>query len=369
MLFQRLKSFAKDESKVLFGQQEHTWLGAQGGTSPYLTWGLDHDGAKGWIYGDGQARDHSPDDLCDAKGITGSYPAILGVDMFDMDYKNNVTSHWLGRRAYERGEVITVSMHHTNPITGHNAWIGGDNGDTLHVVRRILPGGDHHDKLNAILDKLAVWAHSFTDSKGKPIPAIFRYLHELNGGWFWWGLHNKAQNTEQDLIELYRYMVKYLRDQKGVHNFLYAYSPDKFSDKTDYLKTYPGDEYVDVLGMDWYYMSSSDKKTTFHRTVKDVVEMAESRGKIPAITETGYSNNGITKMHSFWNDDILDVLKWESTTKRVAYIHTWSNHCLGNGKCELWVPYKGHPSEWDFVNKFYKDPMTVFSSQLPDMYH
>ncbi|XP_050414508.2 mannan endo-1,4-beta-mannosidase [Patella vulgata] len=369
-MYQRIKQMARDETKIMFGQQQFSILGAEGGQPPYLTQSLVHDsGVHGWIFGDKQARQHSPDELCDVKRMTGSNPAILGLDMHDLDYKGNITSHWVGRLAYERGEVITVSMHHSNPVTGNSPWVKKDNGDVVKTVQRILPGGDHHDKFKQILDQMADWANSFTDSNGKPIPAIFRFLHKLNGGWFWWGLHNKAQNTEQELIELYRYMVKYLRDQKGVHNFLYAYSPDKFSDKADYLKTYPGDDYVDVLGMDYYYSGSSTTKANFQRMVKDVVEMAEERGKVPAITETGYMNNGIDKIPNFWQDYILDVLKTEATTKRIAYVLAWANHCSGNGHCQLWVPYKGHPAETDFINNFYNDSLTVFSSDLTDMYH
>ncbi|KAK6186904.1 hypothetical protein SNE40_006164 [Patella caerulea] len=297
--------------------------------------------------------------------MTGSYPAILGMDLGDRSYKPNITSHWLGRRAYERNEIITLSIHFKNPVTGGSPWIGGDKGDTLKTVKRILPRGDHNSKLNEVLDEVASWAHSFTDSQGKLIPAIFGYLHELNGGWFWWGLNNKAQNTAQELQELYLYTVQYLRDQKGVHNFLYAYSPDKFASKDDYLKTYPGDDVVDIFGMDWYYASPSDLKTTLHRSVKDVVEMAEKRNKVPALTETGYMGDGINKFPNFWQEYILDILKSDPTTKRIAFVHTWSNHCYGNAYCEIWVPYKGHPAESAFVTNFYNDSLTILSNQLP----
>ena len=55
--------------------------------------------------------------------------------------------------------------------------------------------------------------------------------------------------------------VDYLRDSCGLHNVLYAYSPDRSridmsSESTceaGYLYAYPGDEYVDVLGFDDYW--------------------------------------------------------------------------------------------------------------------
>lgn len=55
--------------------------------------------------------------------------------------------------------------------------------------------------------------------------------------------------------------VDYLRDSCGLHNVLYAYSPDRSridmsSESTceaGYLYAYPGDDYVDVLGFDDYW--------------------------------------------------------------------------------------------------------------------
>ena len=39
-----------------------------------------------------------------------------------------------------------------------------------------------------------------------------------------------------------------------MHNFLYAFSPDcGFTTEAEYLERYPGDKYVDVVGMDNYW--------------------------------------------------------------------------------------------------------------------
>ncbi|MCE6997947.1 glycoside hydrolase family 26 protein [Saccharothrix sp. S26] len=57
---------------------------------------------------------------------------------------------------------------------------------------------------------------------GNPIPNIYRPFHENSGSWFRWGA---AHASPAEYVELFRYTVEYLRDVKGVHNFLYAYSP------------------------------------------------------------------------------------------------------------------------------------------------
>ncbi|ESO82601.1 hypothetical protein LOTGIDRAFT_169921 [Lottia gigantea] len=389
-LYYRLKNLARNESKILFGMQEATLQGLEGGHSPYIL-NRRHDGVEAWIYGvrliqceylinttsknlnsDYMADQKYPDELCDVKRLTGSFPAIIGFDLYNLKPSELKTTNFLGRLAYERGEVISLVMHHNNPITGGSAWIDRDHGDYHKTVKRLLPGGDSNHKWNEILDKIAAWAHGFKDLHGKPIPVIFRFLHELNGGWFYWGLNNAVGNTVDELISLYRYTVVYLRDHKGVHQFLYAFSPDKFKDKNDYLKTYPGDSYVDILGTDYYFTDHWATKDNLQRSLRELVELAEARDKIPGLTETGYFNNKINDAPNFWNDHVLDVIKREKTTRRIAFIHAWTNQCwleLGHPKCLIWVPYKGHKGASSFVNNFYKDPITVFQDHVPNFYH
>ena len=60
------------------------------------------------------------------------------------------------------------------------------------------------------------------DAEGDLIPIIFRPWHENAGSWFWWGA---AFGSPGEYKELFRYTVEYLRDVKGVSNFLYAFGP------------------------------------------------------------------------------------------------------------------------------------------------
>lgn len=51
--------------------------------------------------------------------------------------------------------------------------------------------------------------------------------------------------------------VRYLRDTRGVHNLIYAISPQmdsEYSDARGRLSfRWPGDEWVDFIGMDCYH--------------------------------------------------------------------------------------------------------------------
>src|SRR5205807_2646868 len=68
----------------------------------------------------------------------------------------------------------------------------------------------------------------------------------------------------------------------------YTEWPDGFDSPAQYLERYPGDAYADVLGFDDYQsVRTPATRAVFARRLHDVVELAEARGKIPALTETG----------------------------------------------------------------------------------
>jgi mannan endo-1,4-beta-mannosidase len=67
----------------------------------------------------------------------------------------------------------------------------------------------------------------------------------MNGGWFWWGNGDQAA-----FVALWRHMFNYFTTTKGLHNLLWNYSPNIGSNVTKY---YPGDAYVDIVGLDGYY--------------------------------------------------------------------------------------------------------------------
>ena len=197
----------------------------------------------GWKYEPGRS---------DIKDVTGDYPAVYGFELgrLEIDQPVNLDSVPFDkmksfiRDAYDRGGVITLSWHLNNPLTGKTAWNPAPG-----TVASVLPGGEKNDLYKTWLDKVAAFMLDLKGKHGEFIPVIFRPFHELNGDWFWWGGKNC---TPEELKQLYQFTESYLRDTKNVHNLLYAYNTDKFYSKEEYLKRYPGDEWVDVIGFDIY---------------------------------------------------------------------------------------------------------------------
>src|SRR5665647_2674154 len=91
--------------------------------------------------------------------------------------------------------------------------------------------------------------------------------------------------------------VESLRAVKGVHNFLYAFSPGGgFGGNADtYLRTYPGDAYIDILGYDSYDNGQAGA-AWLNGMVTDlgmIADLADARDKVSAFTEFGVSTSGL----------------------------------------------------------------------------
>ncbi|WP_322552635.1 glycosyl hydrolase (plasmid) [Priestia megaterium] len=314
----------------------------------------------------------------------GDFPAVFGWDTLSLegkekpgvpnDLKKSRENLILAmKKVDESGGIITLSSHLPNFVTG-----GSFNDTSGSVVQQILPGGDKNREFNAFLDNLALFAKGLKDKKGNPIPVLFRPFHEQNGSWFWWGAKT---TTVDEYVEIYRYTVEYLRDKKGVHNFLYIYSPNgTFGGSQDnYLTTYPGDDYVDILGMDQYDNQDNPGTNQFlDNLVKDLAmisKLADDKDKIATFSEFGYSPQGMKTIRNGdlnWFTKLLEAIKSNPDAKRIAYMHTWANFAL-NGN--LFVPYRNAPNNLgdhellsDFVD-YYNDPYTSFLKEVKGVYN
>lgn len=287
---------------------------------------------------------------CDAFDVTRAYPAMASFDFLHFTNPPTWETKDLGymaekfHAAFERGNVLTFCWHYYNPVTGGTFY------DTTQVVKHILPGGSHHRKFTSDLQTIAHFAHAAKDADGELIPIIFRPWHEFDGHWFWWG---KKYCTTDEFKDLYRFTVTYLRDSLRVHNFLYAFSPDcGFTTEAEYLERYPGDDYVDVVGMDNYWDFRPDGGDLNLVTLKSriLTKYAQEHGKLSAITETGTQT-----YDPVWYTKLLGILRSEGVA--LTYLNTWSG----------FTPYMGHPAVADFL-KFKQDSLVLFADELPDVY-
>lgn len=323
----------------------------------------------------------------DTKDVTGAMAGLVGFDSlsFTGDELRLSDVEWnLGIRYVERmaqitqaaakeGSIISLSMHLPNfdrvsrkaavtkeiDFSSYSPHIMTGN-----VAHRILPGGNLNEVYNQYLDMVAEYGIRMQEAG---IPVIFRPLHEHNGSWFWWG----AKTTSaKDFQALWEYTVTYLRDKKGVHNFLYAYSPNgPFDSEQEYFTRYPGDEWVDVLGVDTY----DDDQTGIYYVNLDkslglVEKLAEKHGKIPALTEAGVRQEGSLALTGNKDKDWFSKVSAICAKNHAAYFMTWSN--FEKLPHNFFAPYmvssgRGHEMINNFVD-YYNEEASLFADGLVD---
>lgn len=302
----------------------------------------------------------------DTKAVCGDYPAVFSFDLaptmdnrynYESDRKENEIRRRVALEAFERGEVLIACCHLNNPLTGGDSWDNSNSG----VVKAILDESTaEHAKFLGWLDRLADFALNLKDGSGELIPFIFRPYHEHTQEWSWWG---SKCTTEQEFIDFWRMTVRYLRDTRGVHNLIYAISPQmdaSYSDtKGRLLFRWPGDEWVDFIGMDCYHGLNTE---AFTSNLKALSALSTEKLKPCGVTETGQES--FTKA-DYWTSCILAPLM----SQRVSMVVMWRNKYVGDNEADkhYYSVYPGHVSEEDF-RIMYGRSRSLFSADLPDMY-
>ncbi len=301
-----------------------------------------------------------PEDTCfvrsDVFELCGHYPAVLGLDLGevelggDRNIDGNLFYQMRGAaiRHHLRGGVVTISWHPRNPLTGGNAW-DISSGET---VRSILSGGPLHERfIEGWLRPVADFISSLTTEDGTPVPVIFRPWHEHTGSWFWWGEDLCAVDEYR---ALWRMTYDYMEERGLGDRLVWAYSPSTAGElsRKHFMERYPGDDIIDILGVDAYYNQINYEKDV--RTCMECLdEICLEKGKIMALTETGWE--GIPS-DRWWCGILLPVLK----EYPLCYVLTWRNAC--DKPDHFFGPWPGAQCSEDFINFINDD--TVSSVEM-----
>lgn len=324
-LFYNMQKLA--EEKIIFGHHHSTAYGV------------------GWSGEEGRS---------DVKDVTGAYPGLIGWDFADMYEGSPVPPEKLNSLvtdAHNKGIVNVFAWHMENLVTGKGFY------DTTIVVKHIIPGGSHHQVYKKKLDDVAYFVKNLIDKNGKAIPIIFRPFHEFDGSWFWWG---KNFCTRDEFIKLWKFTVEYLRDVKNVRNIIYAFSPDRnFHNDKEFLDRYPGDRYVDIIGMDNYWDFKKEGEGLDAITKKLIIlsNLAKKKNKIAAFTETGSEKIPNSR---WWTDELLKVMTHDSI--HISFAMVWRNAHLNH----FYAPHQGHPSSANFI-EFKNNSKILFADELPEL--
>jgi len=262
----------------------------------------------------------------DAKDITGNHPAFIESDFM-----------WYNDNSFEKNDIAAMKLHHSEGGVIGYGWHFKDSSGSFYA------SGSNTTLVNDIINnnsRKQDWFYSQIDTflipvvkelNNADIPLIIRPFHEMNGDWFWWG-----DKSTTEYINLYKLFVDYIRVEKGYNNILYSWSPN-YPFSSSY---YPGDSYVDIVGLDYYEPTQNGLITELNK----LVTFAKDHGKLSAITETGYRVNGygdIASNSDFWTNDIMGAINSSSTTKQISYVMSWYNAKWSDSNKNAYIPYSG----------------------------
>lgn len=186
------------------------------------------------------------------------------------------------------------------------------------------------------------YIHSFAASiKSFGNPVELRFGHEMNGNWYPWG------NRADDYIKAYQHIVDVFR-KDNVQNVKWMWSINAenvpFSNITSARKFYPGDSYVDLIGIDGFNFGKPWR--SFSQLVTPSYNFAATFKKPISISETASAEIGGDKAE--WIKEMF------SSTSKMPQIReiVWFNLL----KEADWRIDSTHESELSFKNSLKSQP-------------
>ena len=245
---------------------------------------------------------YSNEDADFVRETTGKVPAIMGGDLIEYsptriahgsDPKNEVERLIA---AHHDGAIITLSWHWNAPsglidkmISGEGGqqvdarWYKGfnTNATTFDLQKAMAdPKSADYQLLLHDIDAIAVQLKKLSDAD---VPILWRPLHEAEGGWFWWGAKGPGP-----FVQLWRLLHDRLTRDHKLHNLIWVFT------SAGNKEWYPGDEYVDVVGIDNYPADLRDTCSVDWETLQSQF----AGRKLLAISEFGGVPD-VQRMHQF----------------------------------------------------------------------
>ena len=192
-------------------------------------------------------------------------------------------------------------------------WVADGEYDRSAFPMEQIAAGVHDDYLYRWADELAAWGDT----------VYLRFAHEANGDWYPW---SPAGGTPpQTYVDAWRH-VHDLFAVKGVHNVRWVWTVNvPHPGSSPVAPLYPGDDYVDVVGVDGYnwgttqpWSSWQEPEEIFGPTLDEVAALAPDRPVM--VTEVASAEAGGSKPE--WIRDLVAYL--ESRDELTAFV--WFDH-------------------------------------------
>jgi mannan endo-1,4-beta-mannosidase len=252
--------------------------------------------------------------------VTGHFPGLWSGDfLFQAD---NINNRQLmineAVREWKNGAVINIMWHACNPALEEPcSWNGGVLSKlTDEQWKEITTDGTSlNKKWKTRVDEVCYYLQFLKD---KGVEVLWRPMHEMNQGVFWWGGRPGPDGT----LKLYQMMHDYMVKEKKLTNLIWVWDIQDFGSLANDAKVYnPGDNYWDLAALDVYDRSGyTDEKYQIMQSV--------SNGKPIAIGECSkFPSADILLKQPKWTFFMVwsELEFKENTIDQIKAIHTASN--------------------------------------------
>jgi mannan endo-1,4-beta-mannosidase len=189
-------------------------------------------------------------ELGHVRAITGVLPTVVEEDLMDFSpsrvERQGVPPELVDSllECARAGQIIGCCWHWNAPTglrdTARWPWWRGFYRKATHFdlpAALADPDGADFALLLRDIDAIAVQLRKISDAG---IPLLWRPLHEAEGRWFWWGAHGPGP-----FKQLWRLIFHRLSEYHGLHHLVWVLTGE-------HAAWYPGDDVVDVVGVDAY---------------------------------------------------------------------------------------------------------------------
>jgi mannan endo-1,4-beta-mannosidase len=197
------------------------------------------------------------------------------------------------------GGIVTMEWHWYAPSDGYH-WAASET--EFDVERAVTPGTREYELTIADIDRMAA---QLLLLKEAGVPVLWRPLHEAEGRYFWWG-----EKGPEATKKLYNLLFDRFVYTHGLNNLIWVWT----TSDTVYSKDwYPGDDRVDILGVDRYMRDGDYSPLT---NVYDKLNELAGGKKLVAYTENG---------------PIPDPREMRRSKTGWMYFNTWAGKFITDG--------------------------------------
>ena len=212
---------------------------------------------------------------------TEKKPALLGLDFMDhtgIGQPERMNNPDLVKDAItwkNSNGIVALCWHWRDP--SHNTNEFYTNRQNFDPRKIFDPDCDDY---KAMMRDMDIVAGYLKELKAKDVPVLWRPLHEASGRWFWWG----SQGPDA-CKKLWQVMYDRFTKEHSLNNLIWVWTSNATNSALDW---YPGDNYVDIIGLDIYGEGDhGSQMLTFEELKKlykgkKILALSEC-GSIPAI--------------------------------------------------------------------------------------